>query len=1498
MANFANLTAQLNLNIQNFSQNLRRASAQANQFASTLSGQINGGLVDPAKKAKFEFKDVSRIVQGIIISKVFYGGLNAIRQCTDAVWEFAQQLEYAQIAYSNLFGDTALANEFINVLKDFAAKTPFSFTESEQAAKRLLAYGIQYKNVMYVMQGVMSAAAMQNDPAKVEQISRALGQVYTKGRLMNEELRQLAEAGIPAYEILREKLQLTDDQIKNIGKTAIPASVAINALVDGMNERFGNVVEASSRTMTGIISNIKDNATMLFAGLFDPLVQSIKSALSSLGELLFTLREIFELKGAGGVFEALFPPELHSTIRTFIANLMNLWTVIKIHLSNAFEVLKWAVYGLVVAFNAIAPVVTAVLDVLGRMIQMLVQNTTFMKILTGALMAAATAWVIFKVKALGALVLTSVTKVIVGLSKAILFLAGALLAHPIITLFTLLAAGIVGVAVASSGASSKLSEFFKKLTSFNGVDPDKILLPSQKERANDLDKFNEKLDGTADSMDKLADSTGKATKAAKGLLSFDEVFKLNEPKDENTQTPDWGDLEATMPDLGIDGDAFIPEIPDFGNFATDFVDKMFGALKDKILSAGIGALLGGLLGYLLGGPLGAALGALAGGIVGYFWDEIAKAIGLSDNQKVAVPLAAFLGAAIGAVIGGPLGALIGGAIGALVGWIVGAIIDGFETGDWDYSGIGTAIGTLIGAGIGALLGGPIGALVGGAIGTLVGWVTGKIVEGFQTGNWDYTGIGTGIGLGVGAGIGYLVGGPIGALIGGAIGTLVGWVTGAIVEGFQTGNWNVTGISTGIGTGIGAAIGMVAGGPVGAAIGAAVGALVGWITGLIIDNWDSITNWFSEVFSAIGDFFSDLGENLAGLWENISTSVSTWVSQTWDTFTTWLGNLGPMLRDGFMNMMHDIGYALGTGLGYIAKFFVDAGKAFISFFTETLPAAWESFKEAWNNFWSVTFPNVLSSIGQFFVNAGKKFLAFFTETIPAAWNSFKDGWNNFWSVTFPSVLSSIGQFFVDAGKAFVSFFTETIPNAWNSFKEGWNNFWSVTFPAALDNIGTFFQGLWNTFTEWGKNIIDGFIQGFKGAWDFVWEAISEFFNGFIEGFKNVFGIHSPATSTEPLGTNVILGFIQGMVGAVGTMLETIAAIGVQVISAIGQWFVDIGTNIATWSAETATSIVNWASNTATTIATWVSNRITDFANWATTTATNIGSWVTDTAGRIGGWVSDTTGKFANWVSTSISKFGSFVSDTTGKVANWATTTTANIGNWVSTNAAKIGSFVSTAASKFASFVSDGIAKFSNFASNTISKIGGWASNMASKASSAMSNFRSQVSSGLSSALSSIGNFCSNALSKISSWASSFGSWISNTISSAASAVSSFVSSVGSRISGAVSSAKSFVFGGHATGGIFNREHIARFAEGNKAEAVIPLENASAMQPFVDAVSQGLAQTLGPIFTGMSVGGGAGGAGGQQLQPLYVGTLIADERSLRELQRKMQVIQLQEDTRRGF
>lgn len=503
MASFANLTANLNLNIQNFASNMRRASSIANQFSANLKGQINGGLVEPAKKSKFEFKDVARIVQGIMISKVFYGGLNAIRSATNAVWEFSQELEYAKVAYSNLFGDTALADEFINVLKDFAATTPFSFKESEAAAKRLLAYGIQYKNVMYVMQGVLAASSMQGNPQVIESVSRALGQVYTKGRLMNEEMRQLAEAGIPAYEILQEKLGLTQKQLQNIGKEGIPASKAINALVDGMNERFGGVVSASSKTLKGIISNIKDNATMLISGAFEPLITYIKSGLNELGEFLYKMREIFELKGLGGVFEAIFPPELHSTIRMFVANLGVLFQAVVRLVGALGGLLRPILEALIRVFNAFAPILTTVLNTLSVMVSWITQNATAMKILTAMLAAAAAMWVVFKVKALATTVVAGVisliSKALAGLSAMLSFVA----AHPFWSLLIALTGLVVGLSGGFGKLSDAISGMFKKVTAINGMDPDKILLPSQKERANDLNKFNKALDGTKDSMDEI-----------------------------------------------------------------------------------------------------------------------------------------------------------------------------------------------------------------------------------------------------------------------------------------------------------------------------------------------------------------------------------------------------------------------------------------------------------------------------------------------------------------------------------------------------------------------------------------------------------------------------------------------------------------------------------------------------------------------------------------------------------------------------------------------------------------------------------------------------------------------------------------------------------------------------------------------------------------------------------------------------------------------------------
>jgi len=68
----------------------------------------------------------------------------------------------------------------------------------------------------------------------------------------------------------------------------------------------------------------------------------------------------------------------------------------------------------------------------------------------------------------------------------------------------------------------------------------------------------------------------------------------------------------------------------------------------------------------------------------------------------------------------------------------------------------------------------------------------------------------------------------------------------------------------------------------------------------------------------------------------------------------------------------------------------------------------------------------------------------------------------------------------------------------------------------------------------------------------------------------------------------------------------------------------------------------------------------------------------------------------------------------------------------------------------------------------------------------------------------------------------------------------------------------------------------------------------MQPFVDAVSNGIVGSLAPIVAQINNAGNSG----NNLPPMYVGTLVADERGLRQLYKKFELIQIQEDARKGL
>lgn len=1648
MADAGNIIVNINADDSGLTAALKRASNRIATFGHAINGRITEGLVDPTQKAKFEFKDVSRIVAGIMVSKVFYGGLNAIRNATSAVREFCTELEYTQTAFSQLFGSTELAAEFVNVLKDFSAVSPFSFSESSKAAQRLLAYGIEYKNIMYVMQGVLDAATMQGDASKIESISRALGQIYTKGTLKAEEIRQLAEAGIPAYDILREKLQLTDEAMQKLGQQGIPASVAINALVDGIHERFAGMTKDSAKTMKGMWSNIKDNMLMMMQGFFEPLYNDIRNVTHMLDTFINKLREIADIKGLGGVFEYLVPDKTQQAeFRQFVALIKELGQIIGYTLKSALIACREVAYEFVQVFNMLAPALVNVGQILSMVMRLLAQCKPLMAALAYALAFNVGAWAAFRTAALGAMILGPVTKLIMGCAKALAILAGVIYAHPLVAGIILLSGAVAALGISHSKAGAQIKDFFTQLTKWNGIDPGKQLLPETKKRTADINKFNEKLDTTKDALDATGDAAEKAAKkgkkAQKDLLSFDEVFRLTEKdgagKDAIT-TPNWSIPDGGFGDWdNLDADSMVP---DFGELAGGAFERQLDKLestikglwdkfKDKLPGILSGAGLGTLLGNLIGGPLGGLIGGLAGAVAGHFWNELANVIGIHDKWDAAiasallggimgliaslvglpgwaVALAGFAGffgglfwekvaeafglegakkveAAIASAIGTAFGAIIGGLIGGPVGAVIGAAAGTFAGEFWsiiaDKIGLGTGskFAGLIAGGIAATIGAALSNTVlngtlasfapkltsaltnlfsgatAGAGGTILNLPTGgfvlntasiaslaatwisTFVEGIQTGDWS------GLIPAVTGTIGHVLLGPIGGIagviagdfynatyealkekfglsstdkikdvfvaafeglvsgftswmipiitpLGTSLGTVVqstitnglkGGIAGIITslissalsnkllsilgEAFNLTDSDIKAGKTGqqiggiCGSIIGGIAGFFFGGPAGAAIGSIIGNGLGQPLGTAIGGlWSTqIAPALDSLFANISTFFtvtipaawSDFTANLSAAWSDFVS----WITSAWSGFTTWVSSIPESISAFFVNVTNGIAYWLGYALGSIVRFF-----------TQTIPDAWNSFTD-----WVVGISQSISEWCDGIANSldifltetlPSLFIEFFTQTLPTAWNDFwtwasgipgliSEALTAIWQTitqTLSTIWMTVTEFVGNIVTSLTVFFTQTIPAAWNDF---WA--WVSSIPGQLSQ---YFTDLYNDFTEWGANLIQGFRDGISQAWSDFTDWVGGLIDNFIAGFKDGLGIHSPSTVFYDIGANAILGLINGteftwqtLTGFAGALIDTLTGL-------FTSGFDLLSTTAANFITNATSSITDWISTTKGGLTEWLSTTKSTFVDWFTTTGSGIASWATTAKQNIRDWTTNAFNDIRSFVTQGLQNINNFVTQGIARITN---------------------------------FASNSISRFSSWASQTIGNISSWSARAISIASSWASNFAARVQQGCTNAMSKIGNFISNATSRLNSWASSMASKISSVLSSAASAASSALSSAGSAISRTLS--------GHATGGIFNREHVARISEGNKAEAIIPLEDKAAMQPFVDAVSSGLAQYLGPVLANMQAQPAY--ATNDSTPPLYVGTLIADERGLKELERKMRIIQLKEDRRRS-
>ena len=195
-----------------------------------------------------------------------------------------QQLE---IAFETMLGSKSQADALMAQLIDTAATTPFEMKEIAEASKMLLAYGMAADEVNGTLIRLGDIAAGLSIPIK--DLAFLYGTTMVQGRLYTQDLNQFLGRGIPLADELAKQFGKNKSEVKKLveeGKIGFPeVQKAIEALTNE-GSKFGGLMEAQSKTISGKMSNIEDAWEQMMNEIGRSQEENISGALDITGKLI------------------------------------------------------------------------------------------------------------------------------------------------------------------------------------------------------------------------------------------------------------------------------------------------------------------------------------------------------------------------------------------------------------------------------------------------------------------------------------------------------------------------------------------------------------------------------------------------------------------------------------------------------------------------------------------------------------------------------------------------------------------------------------------------------------------------------------------------------------------------------------------------------------------------------------------------------------------------------------------------------------------------------------------------------------------------------------------------------------------------------------------------------------------------------------------------------------------------------------------------------------
>ena len=211
----------------------------------------------------------------------------AMKELVSKIATVRGEFQQLEVAFKTMLGSAEQAKTLMSQLTQTAATTPFGLEDVAQGAKQLLAYGFEAEKVNETLIRLGDIAAGLSVP--LNDLVYLYGTTMAQGRLYTQDLNQFTGRGIPMISELARQFGVAESKVKELveaGKVGFPEVQKVIESLTDEGGKFGGLMEAQSKTITGQISNIEDAISMMFNELGQQSEGVINTTLSGISYVI------------------------------------------------------------------------------------------------------------------------------------------------------------------------------------------------------------------------------------------------------------------------------------------------------------------------------------------------------------------------------------------------------------------------------------------------------------------------------------------------------------------------------------------------------------------------------------------------------------------------------------------------------------------------------------------------------------------------------------------------------------------------------------------------------------------------------------------------------------------------------------------------------------------------------------------------------------------------------------------------------------------------------------------------------------------------------------------------------------------------------------------------------------------------------------------------------------------------------------------------------------